>query len=218
MRILEPLARFSGPSPTIFDAGLSALIKCCRPLCQLTRSKNPRMIRGDAHEGRQGRGQPPWRQIVLSERKPGEAHAEHSQSNSNITKADVNRLMAGNAQLASLLTLRVFFGGRHYLECSRRIQREEGCLSRPEAILGIPSCPCLFISCNKPVPPKASATADAASSCRPYPSCCNRQGPQTDWPAAILPEYFGVLRHHSCPATSQENAASDRPRRNWRRR
>ena len=115
-RIVEAIAGFSGPGPTIFNSGQPSFIKSGRPLGQLACPKNPRMIGRDAHESHDRQRQPPWRQIMPAERSPRHDHREDSQKQASIPHSDVNFLVVCNPRLASVSTTNVFFRGQHWLK------------------------------------------------------------------------------------------------------
>ena len=56
MGIVESLARFSQPKPTIFNASQASFVKSYGTLRQFTRPQNARVVIGDAHESRSRRG------------------------------------------------------------------------------------------------------------------------------------------------------------------
>jgi hypothetical protein len=116
MRIIEALTGLSGSRPTIFDSGQSSFIKGGGALGQLASPKNPRMISRDPHERRRRRGQPPGREVVRPQRRPHQDHDEQDKKKPDVPEADVSSLVLGNARLASLLSLSVLFGGKHWLK------------------------------------------------------------------------------------------------------
>src|SRR5271154_3188956 len=115
MRVIEALPGFPDSFPTIFDAGDSALVKRGSTLCQVASPKNSRMIRGDRNEHCGWHCQPIRREVVPFERSPRHDRKEQRQNKPDVSQAYMNVLVVGNARLASLQTLDVFFERRHRL-------------------------------------------------------------------------------------------------------
>jgi hypothetical protein len=53
---------------------------------------------------------------VSSQRGPGTEHREYKQEKSKVPQANMNLLVVGNARLASISPLDVFFDWKHWLK------------------------------------------------------------------------------------------------------
>jgi hypothetical protein len=115
MRIIEALSGFSDSFPTIFDPGDSVLVKRDSTLCQVPSPKNSRMISGDRNEHYCWDCQPIRGEVMSFERSPRHDRKQERQNKPNASQAYMNFLVVGNARLASLQTLDVFFERRHRL-------------------------------------------------------------------------------------------------------
>ena len=97
MRIVEALARFSRPRPTILDAGQRLLIKRHGALPQFASLQNPRVIPSGTRKRRHWSGQPPRRNGMRMERCPAQNYHKDGQKKPHISHADMNLLVMRNA-------------------------------------------------------------------------------------------------------------------------
>src|SRR5271165_628938 len=116
MRVVEALAGFAYVGPAVFDARQSVLIEGGGTLGEFASPENARMIRCDGHECRYRRGEPPWREVMPSERGPHHDHHEKTQKQPDVSQTYVNFFVVRNPRFAGLQALRVFFRGRHWLK------------------------------------------------------------------------------------------------------
>ncbi len=116
MWIVKALARLTRPGPTIFNPGQRFFIKRGCALGQFARPQDPRVIPRDDPESRHRRGEPPGRESMRPKRGPRHDHRQDRQNKPDVPQANMNFLVVGNARLACVSTLHVFFGGKHWLK------------------------------------------------------------------------------------------------------